>query len=94
MEVARMITRRTDLPVIGCVAGPYCDGTVVVLHDMLGYKAGHPPKSLKVYVDMHNVLTTAFAAYHKDILNGEFPTVAHSIQMDKAELQKLERKLQ
>ncbi len=94
MEVARMITRRTDLPVIGCVAGPYCDGTVVVLHDMLGYKAGHPPKSLKVYADVHKILTTAFAAYQKDIINGEFPTAAHSIQMEKEELQKLERKLQ
>ena len=94
MEVARIITRRTELPVIGCVAGPYCDGTVVVLHDMLGYRAGHPPKSVKTYADMHDSLTTAFAAYRADVTSGEFPTAAHGIRMDKEELQKLERKMQ
>ena len=94
MEVARMITRRTELPVIGCVAGPHCDGTVVVLHDMLGYQAGHPPKSIKTYADMHAVLTTAFSAYRQDVCNGEFPTAVHSISMDGSEFAKLERKLQ
>ncbi len=93
MEVARIITRRTELPVIGCVAGPYCDGTVVVLHDMLGYQAGHPPKSVKIYADMHEVLTTAFAAYRSDIRKGEFPTAAHSIRMKDEELDQLERRL-
>ena len=94
MEVARIITRRTELPVIGCVAGPHCDGTVVVLHDMLGYQEGHPPKSVKTYGNMHEVLTSAFSAYRADISNGEFPTVAHSICMDESELAKLEKKLQ
>lgn len=94
MEVARIIAQRTELPVIGCVAGPYCDGTVVVLHDMLGYQAGHPPKSVKTYADMHKVLTTAFAAYKRDVMAGEFPTAEHSMRINEEELAKLKRKLQ
>ena len=39
-EVAREIANRTQLPVIGCVSGPHCDGTVVVLHDMLAWGRG------------------------------------------------------
>ena len=48
-EVARVITENTELPVIGIVSGPYCDGQVLVMHDMLGYSAGHPPSSVKQY---------------------------------------------
>lgn len=94
MELAGIITRRAAVPVIGCVAGPYCDGTVVVLHDMLGYKAGHPPKSIKRYADLRAVLTDAFTRYKGDIKTGEFPTAAHSIQMPKNELEMLERRLE
>jgi 3-methyl-2-oxobutanoate hydroxymethyltransferase len=93
LEVARLITRRTELPVIGCVSGPHCDGTVVVLHDMLGYHAGHPPKSVKTYADVHQILTSAFAAYRADIAAGEFPTTLHSIQMPEGELDKLLQEL-
>lgn len=93
-EVARIITRRTELPVIGCVAGPDCDGTVVVLHDMLGYQAGHPPRSVKTYADLHATLTKAFAAYGADVQSGDFPNAAHSVRMDDDELRNLERRLQ
>jgi len=85
-EVARIITEGTDLPVIGCVAGPSCDGTVVVMHDMLGWGAGHPPRGVKRYADMNAVLTTAFAAYADDVRNGRFPDAAHGIAMPDDEL--------
>ena len=45
-EVATMITESTDLPVIGICSGLHCDGQVVVMHDMLGYGGGHPPRSV------------------------------------------------
>ncbi len=93
MEVAAEITNSTDLPVIGCVSGPYCDGQVVVLHDMLGYGAGHPPRSVKRYAHLHDQLVDAFAAYAKDVAEGLFPTAEQSTAMDPAQLQELMRAL-
>ncbi len=92
-EVAREITRRTELAVIGCASGPYCDGTVVVLHDMLGYSAGHPPKSIKRYANLHETLLTAFSTYKKEILAGEFPLEAHSLSMPAEERTRFEQRL-
>lgn len=80
-EVAAEITARVTVPVIGCVAGPHCDGTVVVLHDMIGIDGGHPPRMVKRYGEMGAALRDAFAAYAADIRAGRFPTDEHSIHM-------------
>ena len=88
-EVARIVTERTDLPVIGCAAGPHCDGTVVVLHDMLGYTAGHPPRSIKRYAEMHRILTDAFQAYANDVVAARFPEEGHSVSMPAKEYERL-----
>ena len=92
-EVARIVTERTSLPVIGCVAGPHCDGTVVVMHDMLGYGAGHPPRSVKLYANLRRVLTDAFQAYVKDVTDGTFPTEEHGVDMPLVEAEKLKSDL-
>ena len=92
-ELARVITESTALPVIGCVSGPYCDGQVVVLHDMLGYGGGHPPRSVKQYARLYEQLVGAFRAYVSDVREGTFPTVADSITMDPKELEDLRRAL-
>jgi len=90
-EVAAIITESTELPVIGIVSGPQCDGQVVVLHDMLGYGGGHPPRSVKQYAKLHDVLVGAFRAFAKDVSDGAFPTDQHSVAMDPAEYQELRR---
>ena len=89
MEVARIITEATALPVVGCVSGPFCDGQVVVLHDMLGYGGGHPPRSVKQYARLYEQLVEAFRAYAGDVAEGEFPTADNSIGMNPTELAKL-----
>lgn len=86
LEVAELIAQRTTLPVIGCVAGPHCDGTVVVLHDMLGYGAGHPPRSVKRYANLHEILIGAFRAYVDDVVGAQFPTRANGVTMPAEEL--------
>jgi 3-methyl-2-oxobutanoate hydroxymethyltransferase len=89
LEVAEAIAQRTTLPVIGCVAGPHCDGTVVVLHDMLGYSAGHPPSSVKRYANLHDVLISAFTEYVGDVDAARFPTADHAVRMPADELARL-----
>ncbi len=88
-EVAREVTARTALPVIGCVAGPHCDGTVVVLHDMAGLGGGHPPRAVKRYENLSEIMTRAFRAYVEDIHAGRFPTEVDAIHMQVGEYDKL-----
>jgi 3-methyl-2-oxobutanoate hydroxymethyltransferase len=88
-EVAREVTTHTELPVIGCVSGPNCDGTVVVLHDMIGWGGGHPPKMIKRYGDLAAVLRGAFEGYVADIHAGAFPSEQQAIHMRPGELEKL-----
>ncbi|HOA73654.1 MAG TPA: 3-methyl-2-oxobutanoate hydroxymethyltransferase [Phycisphaerae bacterium] len=88
-EVAREITTHASIPVIGCAAGPHCDGTVVVLHDMLGWGGGHPPRGVKQYLDLSRLLGEAFVAYVADIHAGRFPQEADAIHMKPGEYEKL-----
>jgi 3-methyl-2-oxobutanoate hydroxymethyltransferase len=88
-EVARQITEQANIPVIGCVAGPHCDGTVVVLHDMIGHASGHPPRRVRQYEDLSNILSRAFSAYVEDIHKRRYPTEADSIHMKPGEHEKL-----
>lgn len=88
-EVAREIALHTELPVIGCAAGVHCDGTVVVLHDMIGWGGGHRPRSVRQYADLSSVLGEAFRAYVADVQAGRFPQDAESIHMKPGEYDKL-----
>ena len=88
-EVAAEIASHTSLPVIGCVSGPGCDGTVVVLHDLLGLGMGHPPRGSKQYENLAAILTRVFSSYVEDIHAGRFPTQADVPHMKAGELEKL-----
>jgi 3-methyl-2-oxobutanoate hydroxymethyltransferase len=78
------------LPVIGCVAGPHCDGTVVVMHDILGYTAGHPPRSVKQYANLQATLTGAFRAFVEDVRGARFHGDDGGISMPAEELARLQ----
>jgi len=92
-EVATVIAESTELPVIGIVAGPGVDGQVVVLHDMLGYSAGHPPRSVKPYAQLHDVLVSAFRSFAKDVSDRAFPADSHGVAMDAQEWEQLRKAL-
>lgn len=92
-EVARVVAECTALPVIGIVSGPFCDGQVLVMHDMLGYSAGHPPSSVKQYANLHDVIVQAFRRYVAEVSDGSFPAEANSVAMDPEEHSALKRLL-
>ncbi len=93
-EVAKIITERAGVPVIGIVAGPHVDGQVVVFHDMIGYGGGHPPRSVKRYANLHEVMLRAFKEFSSDVTNGVFPAAENSVAMDPREYEALNRLMQ
>ncbi len=47
-EVAKIITEEVGVPTICIGSGPYCDGQVLVLHDLLGINSEIPPFAKKI----------------------------------------------
>jgi 3-methyl-2-oxobutanoate hydroxymethyltransferase len=78
MELARIVTERLRVPTIGIGAGPYCDGQILVFHDLVGFMNGYLPKFVKRYVHLHDTLTQAVQAYAADVQGGDFPDDEHS----------------
>jgi 3-methyl-2-oxobutanoate hydroxymethyltransferase len=93
-EPARIITQNTALPVIGCGAGPYCDGHVLVLQDMLGWLAGKAPRFAKRYGDLRTILTGAVQDYAREVRDGVYPAPEHCYEMLPEEAERLAATLQ
>ncbi len=89
-EPAKRIAESTKLPVIGCGAGPYCDGHVVVLHDMLGLSAGPAPRFVKRYGDLRSAVHDAVRAYVEDIHQRRYPDEAGGYRMAAGEAERLD----
>jgi len=94
MELARIVTKKLDVPTIGIGAGPYCDGQILVFHDLVGFLNGYLPKFVKRYVHMHDVLSQAVGDYCKDVREGDFPDDSHSYHLKSKDiLQSLDNKV-
>jgi|SRR3989338_1646079 len=78
MQLAKKITESISIPTIGIGAGPYCDGQVLVVNDMLGIYDGFSPKFLKKYAELGNEMKTAFKNYINDVKEEKFPEDRHS----------------
>ena len=46
-ELAKRVASELEIPVIGIGAGPYVDGQVLVMHDMLGINKNFSPRFLR-----------------------------------------------
>jgi 3-methyl-2-oxobutanoate hydroxymethyltransferase len=88
-EVAKVITGQLKVPTIGIGAGPYCDGQVLVIHDLLGFGSRFQPKFSKKYVDLGPQIIQAVKQYKNEVISGQFPDDAHSFHMSPDEIKKL-----
>jgi 3-methyl-2-oxobutanoate hydroxymethyltransferase len=78
-HVAAEITAASTIPTIGIGAGPYCDGQVLVLHDLLGVDTGHRrPKFVKDFLAEGGSLAGAVRTFADAVRNGSFPDAEHS----------------
>ena len=92
-EVAKIISESISVPTIGIGSGKYCDGQVLVIHDMLGMYDKLKPKFVKRYLSLSNDITNAVKSYRKDVELGRFPTKENWFSMEKSELEKLRKEI-
>jgi 3-methyl-2-oxobutanoate hydroxymethyltransferase len=75
--VAEEVTQRLAIPTIGIGAGPYCNGQVLVLQDLLGLTE-KPPRFAKDFMEGAWNLAAAVRNYVASVKSGEFPGPEHS----------------
>jgi 3-methyl-2-oxobutanoate hydroxymethyltransferase len=80
--LAQMVTQEVPVPTIGIGAGPYCDGQVLVFHDVLGLYDGRVPKFVRQYAHLADEATEALQRFFADVQEGTFPSDAESYHMD------------
>ena len=92
-EVARIITERAQIPIVGIGAGPHVDGQCLIVHDMLGMFEAFTPKFVKKYANIGTQIVQALQAFTQDVIQGGFPGPEHCYKMPEAEIRKLEELL-
>ena len=80
MNLAKKITEELSIPTIGIGAGPFCDGQVLVLHDVIGLFDRFVPKFVKRYANLKEEALKAIKAYKEDIEKGAFPSEEQSFK--------------
>jgi 3-methyl-2-oxobutanoate hydroxymethyltransferase len=79
-EVGAAVVNATQVPVIGCGAGPACHGHVVVTHDALGFTP-HPPRFVPRLADLATPTLAAYDEYVRQVRDGLYPAREHEYEM-------------
>jgi 3-methyl-2-oxobutanoate hydroxymethyltransferase len=87
--LAQKITEQLSIPTIGIGAGPYCDGQVLVVNDMLGMYKGHIPKFVKKFANLEPLIMEALQSYKHEVEEGVFPAPEHGFTIKDDVLDKL-----
>ncbi len=80
MDLAGRITEELSIPTIGIGAGPYCDGQVLVLHDVVGIFERFIPKFAKRYVNLREAALKAVSEFREEVERGVFPSEDNSFK--------------
>ncbi|MDD2444097.1 MAG: 3-methyl-2-oxobutanoate hydroxymethyltransferase [Desulfotomaculaceae bacterium] len=87
--LAKLVTESISVPTIGIGAGPYCDGQVLVIHDMLGLYPRQAPKFVKKYANLSDSIAGALKQYKEEVVSRTFPGPEHGFGMSEEVLKKL-----
>jgi 3-methyl-2-oxobutanoate hydroxymethyltransferase len=74
--LGKAISSELKIPTIGIGAGRYCDGQVLVFHDLLGLSE-FTPKFVKRFADTGKAMTSAVKQYAAEVREGSFPSREH-----------------
>lgn len=87
--LARLISEKIRIPTIGIGAGKYCDGQVLVFHDLVGLYNRFLPRFVKQYVNLGAEIGRALDQFGREVSEGTFPGQDHSFSMNGEMLEKL-----
>lgn len=73
VKLAKQITESISIPTIGIGAGPYCDGQILVVYDMLGLIEDFSPRFVRKYENFAEDAENAFKKYISDVQTKQFP---------------------
>ncbi|MHA2853786.1 3-methyl-2-oxobutanoate hydroxymethyltransferase [Paenibacillus lautus] len=77
-EAAADISKALSIPTIGIGAGRYCDGQVLVFHDILKYASPYRDKRfVKTYADVGSVIREGITQYVQEVKDRAFPAEEH-----------------
>ncbi|ABR31156.1 3-methyl-2-oxobutanoate hydroxymethyltransferase [Thermosipho melanesiensis] len=79
-ELAKEITEKISIPTIGIGAGRYCDGQVLVFHDIVGLNPNFKPKFSKQYANTYSIMLNALKEFKKDVKEKNFPKERHTFK--------------
>ena len=77
-KLAAEVSAQLTIPTIGIGAGGGTDGQVLVMHDMLGINSGFPPRFLRRYANLAEIMHNAIGRYVEDVKSGDFPSETES----------------
>ena len=76
-EVGRKITEALDVPTIGIGAGPFVDGQILVLYDMLGITQGRTPRFVRNFMEGIDSPLAGIEAYVQAVKDRSYPAKEH-----------------
>ena len=76
--LAKEVSESLTIPTIGIGAGKYCDGQVLVMHDMLGINTEFKPRFLRQYANLAEQIAGAVTNYITDVKSNDFPNDGES----------------
>ncbi len=77
-DLARRITESVIIPTIGIGAGPFCDGQVLVINDLVGLSPEPVPRFVKRYANLRDSIANAVRDFVEEVKDGTFPDSEHS----------------
>jgi 3-methyl-2-oxobutanoate hydroxymethyltransferase len=92
-ELGQFIAKDLKIPVYGIGAGPYVDGQLLIVSDMLGVFQAFTPKFVKVYANLAEQTVKAMQDFVKDVKESKFPEEKHCYKMIEGEFDKLTTRL-
>jgi 3-methyl-2-oxobutanoate hydroxymethyltransferase len=72
-QLGKEVSESLRIPTISIGAGKYCDGQVLVMHDMLGITTEFQPRFLRRYLRLYEEITDATKQYIRDVKTKDFP---------------------
>ncbi len=71
--LAKEVSESLTIPTVGIGAGKFCDGQVLVMHDMLGINQSFKPRFLRQYLNLYEEVGTAVQQFITDVRTNDFP---------------------